>query len=142
MIEQAPHRLQRETPQKRFLRIGINALVVAMVALNWIATQLIAAALRYPPFLMGRIVGPLYQPFAWWIWQYHWPHASVRVGHVIMPLAAAWTLCNHIVFYPLIALMVCGGIVSGLLLKRPGPADLHGSANFGRAEDLKKAKLI
>jgi hypothetical protein len=71
MIERAPHRMQRESPQKKFLRLGIDAPVVALVLLNWLATQLVAAALHYPPFFMGRIIGPVYQPFAWCWWQYH-----------------------------------------------------------------------
>src|SRR6266481_10043227 len=85
MIERAPHRMQRETPQKKFLRLGIDGLVGALVMLNWIATQLVAAALHYPPFFMGRILGRSYQPFAWWWWQYHWPHSSVEIGRNIIP---------------------------------------------------------
>ena len=116
MIEQAPHRMGRETPHRRFLRIGIDALVAALVLLNWVATQLVAAALSYPPFFMGRIVGRIYQPFAWWWWQYYWPHNSVQIGDSIIPLERAWTLCQHIVFYPAIAIVIVGGIISGLLL--------------------------
>lgn len=142
MIEQAPHRMQRETPHKRFLRIGIDALVFALVALNWLATQLIAAALHYAPFLMGHLFGPLYQPFAWWWWQYHWPHAAVRIGRNVIHLERAWALCNHIVFYPLVALVVAGGLVSGLLMKWRGPADLHGSATWADRTEVKRAGLL
>jgi hypothetical protein len=142
MIEQAPHRMQRETPHKRFLRLAIDALVVLLALLNWIATQLVAAALHYPPFLMGRIIGHVYQPFAWWVWQYHWPHSAVRVGHDIISLERAWSLCQHIVFYPVIGFVIIGGLISGTLLKWRGPADLHGSASFGKTADLKKAGLI
>ena len=63
MIEQAPHRMGRETPHRRFLRIGIDTLVAALVLLNWVATQLVAAALSYPPFFMGRIMGHLLSAF-------------------------------------------------------------------------------
>jgi type IV secretion system protein VirD4 len=142
MIEQAPHRMQRETLHRRFLRIGIDALVVLLVVLNWIATQLIALALHYPPFFMGRIVGHIYQPFAWWVWQYHWPHAAVRVGQNIIALEKAWTLCDHIVFYPAIALAAGGGLLSGLLLKLGGPADLHGSASWADATTVKATGLL
>jgi hypothetical protein len=142
MIEQAPHRKGRETAPRRFVRIGIDSLVVALVVLNWVATQLIAAALHYPPFFMGRIVGRIYQPFAWWLWQYHWPHNSVRIGHRIIPLERAWTLCQHIVFYPALAIVIAGGIISGLLLKTRGLADLHGSASWGDSADASKADLL
>jgi hypothetical protein len=142
MIEQAPHRMERESPHKRFLRIGIDALVVLLVALNWIATQLVALALHYPSFFMGHLFWHVYQPFAWWWWQYHWPHAAVRIGQHIIPLEKAWTLCHHIVFYPAIALVVIGGILSGLLMKWRGPADLHGSASWGDGADARKAGLL
>jgi hypothetical protein len=142
IIEHAPHRMGREAPYRRFVRIWIDTTVAALILLNWLATQLIAAAFFYPRFFMGRLVWHLYQPFAWWWWQYHWPHASVRIGHTSVPLAAAWSLCNHLVFYPLIVLAVIGGIISGWLLKRRGPADVHGSASFGQAEELRKAELI
>ena len=142
MMEQAPYRQQREIAHKRFLRIGIDALVIALVALNWIATQLIARALGYPPFFMGRIVGRIYQPFAWWWWQYYWPHNAVRIGHSVIPLERAWSVCQHIVFYPAIAIVVVGGIISGLFLRTRGPADLHGSASWGNTGEASKADLL
>lgn len=141
MIERMPYRMQRESPQKRFLRLGIDALVVALVLLNWLATQLVASALRYPPFFMGRIIGPVYQPFAWWWWQYHWPHNAVQIGQNIIPLERAWTLCQHIVFYPAVGLVVAGGLISGLLFRGGGAADLHGSAEWGNEAEAKKARL-
>ena len=142
MIEQAPHRMGRETPHRRFLRIGIDALVAALVLLNWVATQLVAAVLSYPPFFMGRIVGRIYQPFAWWWWQYYWPHNLVQIGHSIIPLDRAWSLCDRIVFYPAVAIVIVFGIISGLLLKSRGPADLHGSASWGDGTEAKKVGLL
>jgi|SRR5690242_3348296 hypothetical protein len=141
MIEQAPHRIG-PTPYRRFLKIAMDTLVILLVVLNWIATQTIAAALHYPPFFMGRIAGHVYQPLAWWWWQYHWPRNAVRIGHQVIPLERAWAFGNHLVFYPVIALVVVGGMLSGLFLKWGGPADLHGSASFGETDDLKKAGLI
>lgn len=132
----------RETLHRRFLRLGIDAFVAGLVALNWLATQLVAAALHYPPFFMGRIIGHIYQPLAWWVWQYHWPHSSVQIGHAIIPLERAWRLCDRIVFYPAIAMVVIGALISGLLLKSRGPADLHGSASWGDATEAKKVGLL
>ena len=142
MVEQTPHRMGGESPLRRFLRIGIDGLVGMLGLLNWIATQLVASALRYPPFFMGRIVGHLYQPLAWWWWQYHWPHGAVRIGHNIISLQHAWDLCDRIVFYPIIALVIVGALISGLLLKSRGPADLHGSAEWGDGAAATKAKLL
>jgi hypothetical protein len=138
----APHRMQSETPGRKFLRLGIDALVIVLVAVNWLATQLIAAGLHYPPFFMGRIVGHVYQPFAWWWWQYHWPHEAIRIGRQIIPLDRAWQAGDHIVFYPVIALVVGGAVISGLLHKTRGPADLHGSAEWGNELEARKAKLL
>jgi hypothetical protein len=142
MTERAPHRMQSETPIRKFLRLGIDALVILLVALNWLATQLIAAALHYPSFFMGRIVGHVYQPFAWWVWQYYWPHNAVQIGHQIIPLDRAWHACDRIVFYPVIALAVGGALISGVLHKARGPADLHGSAEWGNELEAKKVKLL
>jgi hypothetical protein len=142
MIEQAPHRQQRESPHKRFLRIGIDALVMILVGLNWLATQLVAQALHYPPFFMGRIVGRLYQPFAWWWWQHYWPHNAVRIGRDVIPLERAWSLCDRIVFYPTIVLVVVGALISGLLLRARGPADLHGSATWANHAEVRRTGLL
>jgi hypothetical protein len=142
MIEQAPYRMQRETPHKRFMRIGIDSLVLLLIGLNWVATQVIASALHYPSFLMGRVFWHVYQPFAWWWWQYYWPHNNVRMGQRIISLEHAWSLCNHIVFYPLIALVVVGGFISGLLLKWRGLADLHGSASWADTAEVKRTELL
>jgi hypothetical protein len=142
MIEQAPHRMQRETPQRRFLRIGIDALVIVLVALNWMATQMVAAALRYPPFFTGRMIGRVYQPFAWWWWQHYWPHNAVQIGRQVIPLERAWTVCEHIVFYPTVALVLAGAIISGLLVKWRGAADLHGSAAWGDATEAREGDLL
>jgi hypothetical protein len=69
------------------------------VLLNWLVTQLVAAALHYPPFFMGRIIGQVYQPFAWWWWQYHWPRNAVhRAQH--HSFRAGLDAVPPIVFYP------------------------------------------
>lgn len=142
MIEQTPHHIGSESAHRRFLRIGVDGLVVVLTLLNWIATQLVAAALHYPAFFMGRIIGHLYQPFAWWWWQYHWPHGAVRIGHSVIPLTRAWSLCDRIVFYPIIGLVILGAIISGLLLKSRGAADVHGSASWGDGATAREAEVL
>jgi len=141
MIEHAPHRT-RAIPHRRFFKAGMDALVALLVALNWVATQIIAAALHYPAFFMGRIAGHIYQPFAWLWWQHHWPHSALRLSHQIIPLERAWSLCDRIVFYPTVALVVIGGLMSALLMKWSGPADLHGSAAWADSAEVKRTGLL
>src|SRR5215469_14523699 len=141
MTEHAPHRT-RAIPHRRFLKAGMDALVVLVVALNWMATQLIAAALHYPAFFMGRIAGHVYQPFAWLWGQYYWPHSALRIGHQIIPLERAWSLCDRMVFYPAAALVVIGGLLSALIMKWGGPADLHGSAAWADSVEIKRTGLL
>lgn len=142
MIEVTPHRIKQETSRHRFVRLGADALVVILVALNWLATQLIASVLHYPPFLTGRLFSFVYQPFAWFFWQYRWPHAAVRVGHYVVSLERCWTLCEHLVFYPVITLLVIGGLISGLLMRMDRTADLHGSAAWGGKADARRSGLL
>jgi hypothetical protein len=141
MTEQAPHRMQRLTPRQRFLRIGVDILVVVLVLLNWFATQLIAALLRYAPFLMGRLVGHVYQPFAWWWWWHHWPRGTVQIGHNLISLERVWRLCERIIFYPTGALLVVGGLAAVVLSKWGTPADLHGSASWADSAEVKRTGL-
>jgi hypothetical protein len=141
MNERAPHRLERSTQRDRFLRLWVDGLAILFIALNWAATQLVAYALRYPPFFMGRLFGHIYQPFAWWVWRYHWPHSGIRIGQQLLSLQGAWRLCAHIVFYPMIALVIVGAIPCLLLFGWSKPADLHGSASWGDSTEVRKAGL-
>jgi hypothetical protein len=141
MTEQAPHRLQRDTTGRRFLRYGSIGLVIAAVALNWWATQRAAVLIGFPP--TGRIVGHLYQPFTWWWWQHRWPSGfMVPVGNFGVPIEAIWKACEHVVIYPLLVLGVVGGIIGVLLNHQQPAADLHGSATWANVTEITKAKLL
>ena len=140
MNEQTPHRIEGESSQRKFLRMAIDALVVMEVLLNWVATQLAAAVMHHPSTLMGRILGHLYQPFAWWWWRYHWPQGAVRYGNQVYLLEPLWRICDGIIVFPPVVL---GGIVALIawMLIKPQQEDLHGSAQWADADEIKRIKL-
>lgn len=142
MTEQNPHRRQ-DTGAQKFLRYGSITLAVSAVALNWFATQRIAALIGYPVNLNGHIVGHLYQPFAWWWWAHRWPTGFVvPVGDFRVPIETIWKSCEHLVIYPLLAFGAIGGLIGALLNKKEAPADLHGSATWADTTEIKKAELL
>lgn len=141
MTEQAPYR-QRGQDGRKCLRIASEVLFVAMIALNWLATQYAATTMLYAPFLNGRIVAHVYQPFAWFWWQHYWPNNGLRIGNHIIWLAPMWRFCEHLAMYPMLAL---GGIalVTAVVLMQPHQAaDLHGSASWASTEEIEQAGLL
>ena len=140
MTEQAPHRMDGEGSQRRFLRMAIDALVLFEVALNWLATQLAAAVMHYPPVLMGRMFGRLYQPFAWWWWRFRWPQGAIRIGSHVNLLEPLWRICDGIILIPPVVL---GGIVAlaAWMLIKPQREDLHGAASWANLEEIKRSEL-
>ena len=141
MTEQAPHRLQAQSVERDFIRVASVALASGLITLNWLATQRVAATMRYAAFLNGRIAAHIYQPFAWWWWQHRWPQSAVRVGNRILFLAPIWRVCDHEVIYPMLILGAMAGLW-GLFLMKPRHADLHGSASWADAAEMKRAGLL
>jgi hypothetical protein len=141
MIEQAPYRLDGSSADRQFTRVTSVALALGLVGLNWLATQRAAAAMRYAPFLPGRLIAHIYQPLAWWWWQHRWPQSAVRVGNQIVFLAPIWRVCDHEVIYPMLILGAMAGLC-GLFLMKPRHTDLHGSASWADAAEMKRAGLL
>jgi hypothetical protein len=141
MTEQAPHRLQAQSVDRDFLRVASVALAAGLVTLNWLATQRAAATMRYAAFLNGRIAAHIYQPFAWWWWQHRWPQSALRIGNRILFLAPIWRACDHEVIYPTLILGAIAALCSVFLMK-PRRADLHGSATWADAAEMKRAGLL
>jgi hypothetical protein len=141
MTEQAPHRLQAQSVDRDFIRVASVALAAGLVTLNWLATQRAAATMCYAAFLNGRIAAHIYQPFAWWWWQHRWPQSALRIGNRILFLAPIWRACDHEVIYPMLILGAMAGLC-GLFLMKPRHADLHGSASWADAAEMKRAGLL
>lgn len=141
MTEQTPHRLQGQSVGHDFIRVASVALAVGLVALNWLATQRAAATMRYAAFLTGRIAAHIYQPFAWWWWHHSWPQGALRIGNRILFLAPLWRTCDQEVIYPMLILGAIAGLC-GVFLMKPRQADLHGSATWADAAEMKRAGLL
>jgi hypothetical protein len=143
MTKQNPHRVERNSSVQKFLRYGSIVLAIAAVTLNWWATQRVAALLGFPLNLNGRIVGHLYQPFAWFWWQHRWPNGfMVPIGDFGIPIETIWKSCERVVIYPLLAVGVTGGLIGVLLSQKEARADLHGSATWADTAEIKKAGLL
>jgi hypothetical protein len=141
MREQAPHRLQAQSVDRDLIRVASVALAAGLLALNWLATQRAAATMRYAAFLNGRIAAHIYQPFAWWWWWHRWPQSALRIGNRILFLAPIWRACDHEVIYPMLILGAIAALC-GVFLMKPRQADLHGSATWADAADMKRAGLL
>ena len=50
--------------------LGGAFLLLALLALNSVCTQFVAARLHYDEALGAPVVGTLYPPFAWWRWMF------------------------------------------------------------------------
>ncbi len=142
MTEQAPYRLQRKPAGRKFMCLASEALAVCLVGFNWLATQRAAAALHYPGSLNGRMAAHIYQPFAWWWWQYRWPQSALQIGRHVILLAPMWRACEHQVIYPMLALGLAAGLCGAALMTRRPPADLHGSATWADKAEMKRAGLL
>lgn len=132
MIEQTPYRLERQSGNRRFLRLASEVLAVGFVASNWVATQHAAAMMRFAPVLGGRLIGHLYQPFGWYWWAHQWPGA-------LTPISRS---CAHIVIYSMLVLGVLAGVCAVFVMSPRQAADLHGSARWADAAEIKKAGLL
>jgi hypothetical protein len=142
MIERAPHRLEQGFTSRRLLRLGTKILAGGFIATNCLATQRAAAGMHYPAWLSGRLIGRVYQPFAWWGWMRSWPDGGVRIGSRIVALAPLWRSCEHLAVYPVLGFGILGALIAVLLNRRQAPADLHGSACWADTTEIKKAELL
>lgn len=142
MTEQAPHRLERQSANRKFIRLASEVLALWFVAVNWLVTQRAAAVLRYTPFLSGRVIGHLYQPFGWYWWQHKWPDNAIRIGNRIILLAPMWRSCEHLVIYSMAVLGALTGVCALFLMGPRQAADLHGSATWADESEIRKANLL
>jgi hypothetical protein len=142
IIEQTPYRQRRQSPERNFLRATSKLAVLGFVAFNWLATQRAAAVMDYAPFLGGRLIAHIYQPFAWLWWQHRWSNNALRLGTHIVFLAPVWRSCEHVVIYPMLVLSGIAGLCAFFLMTPQQAADLHGSAAWANNQEIIKAGLL
>jgi type IV secretion system protein VirD4 len=144
MAEQRPYRVTGSGGAAvlgRVKRLSLLSFAAAFIAINQVTTQHAAGVLGDAPWL-GRPLfhlpefGPLYAPWAWIEWWIRW--------HAAPALAPLWTLCAREALYP--TAMIAGVACAAIAIARKGwlanTSDLHGSARWATARDLRAARLI
>ena len=144
MAEQRPYRLSGTAADTRLSQIKIVVLLslgAVFVVVNWMTTQHAARLFGYSPAL-GQPwcdfppVGSLYHPWNWMVWWLRW--------HSDPTLAPLWELCVHEAVYPMVTLTAIA--MGAIAVARRGwfqnPSDLHGSARWANARDLRAAGLV
>jgi type IV secretory pathway TraG/TraD family ATPase VirD4 len=142
MTEQAPYRLERQSANHKFIRLASEVLAVWFVVVNWAATQWTAAVLRYAPFLSGRLIGHLYQPFGWYWWQHRWADNAVRIGNRIILLGPMWRSCERLVIYSILVVGLLMAVCALFVMSPRQAADLHGSASWASESEIREANLL
>src|ERR1700693_3280666 len=143
MAEQRPYRILGFSADARLARAkrrAVLSLVGAFIAINWVTTQYAASVPRdaswlgQPLFhLRGEAV---YAPWSWIVWWTRW--------HWAPQLEPLWEQCAREALYPMaVVTAVC---CAAIAMVRHGwfanVSDLHGSARWATACDLRDARLI
>src|ERR1700746_3649485 len=99
MAEQRPYRSPGAVPLRLRQVKALTAvcLMTSFIAINWVTTQHTARAMGYSPRLGYPLlhlpwVGPLYCPWDWMVWAWHWKWVER-----MRPL---WLLSMREVLYP------------------------------------------
>ena len=113
----------------KFFLICIAVLALSYLAGNWATTQLIADALDYHELLPGRIYGYVFQPFAVDVWRSNAPLYDAIQNTIRQYFYVAWLVYGF-------GLFVCVQIYRGMVCMSS-----HGTADFAKAADIRKAGL-
>ncbi len=108
-------------------------LVIAVVALNSICTQFVAARVHYHPALGEPLFGSFYKPFDWWSWLfafYEGAPNTYNYAFVLFSIGVGVTLLCYVLYV---------GFATRSVRKHEG---VHGTAHFATFEDVKKTGLI
>lgn len=118
-----------EKDRNKFILICVVVLAVAYVGGNWATTQLIADALEYHELLPGRLFGHVFQPFAIDLWRSDAALYDAIQRTIRSYFYVAW------IFYS-IGIFICYQVYRSMTRMSS-----HGTADFAKAEDIKKAGL-
>jgi type IV secretion system protein VirD4 len=139
MAEYRPYRITNGGAQAQLTRvklIAVSSFLLLAVLINWIVTQHVARLFGYAPGLGPSLIGNIYAPWGWLVWWTRW--------HWAEQLQPLWELCIRQAAYPLIILAMGTGGVIGLAryFLSGTSSDLHGSARWATAADVRSAGLI
>ena len=118
-----------EKDRNKFILICVVVLAVVYVGGNWATTQLIADALEYHELLPGRIFGNVFQPFAVDLWRSDAELYDAIQRTIRSYFYVAW------IFYGM-GIFICYQVYRSMIRMSS-----HGTADFAKAEDIKKAGL-
>jgi type IV secretion system protein VirD4 len=143
MAEQRPYRFPGFSVDLRLARtkrLAGFSLIGAFIAINWVTTQHAANVLRHAPWLGHPLFhfngAAFYAPWSWIVWWTRWYWAP--------QLEPLWKECAREALYPMaVVTAVC---CAAIAMVRHGwfanVSDLHGSARWATASDLRAARLI
>lgn len=118
-----------EKDRTKFFLICIAVLAVSYVVGNWATTQIIADALDYHELLPGRIYGSLFQPFAIDQWR-----SDAAIYDAIKITIRKYFYVAWIVYG--VGIFICYQVYRSMIRMSS-----HGTADFAKAADIKKAGL-
>ncbi|HKV53713.1 MAG TPA: type IV secretory system conjugative DNA transfer family protein [Candidatus Binataceae bacterium] len=143
MAEQRPYRIPGFSADARLARVkrrAVLSLVGAFIAINSVTTQHAASLLRRASWLGQPLFhlsgGAVYAPWSWIIWWTRWYWAP--------QLEPLWKECAREALYPMavVTAVCCVAIAMARHGWFANVSDLHGSARWATARDLRAARLI
>jgi len=124
---------EKNTSVARARILGGVLLVLALIAINSVCTQFIAARLQYHPSLGQPIFGTLYQPFAWWQWMfrfYRYAEHTYNYAFVIFAVGVMVAMLAYVLYV---------GFATRSVRKNEG---IHGTAHFATLEEVQASGLL
>lgn len=113
--------------------IGGVLLVLALIAINSLCTQFVAARLHYHPSLGQPFLGTLYQPFAWWGWLfsfYRYAEPTYNYAFILFAVGVLVAMLSYVLYV---------GFATRSVRKTEG---LHGTAHFASFADVQASGLL
>lgn len=123
----------KNTSVARARIVGTILLVLAIIAVNAIATQFVAERLQYHPSLGAPFAGKFYQPFAWWSWMlkhYRFAEHTFNYAFVIFAVGVLIVMLGYVLYV---------GMTTRSSRKH---GDVHGTAHFARPEEIRESGLL
>lgn len=123
----------KNTSVARARILGGALLVLALIAINTICTQFIAARLHYHPSLGQPLFGTLYQPFAWWRWIfsfYGYAEQTYNYAFVIFAVGVMMAMLVYVLYV---------GFATRSSRRNEG---IHGTAHFATLEEVQESGLL
>ena len=116
-----------------FLSFLFTLLIIAILIINQVATQYIAAAFGYDIALGKPIFGHIYEPFHWIIWIFQFGSTNKQFFNLVIINTGAAMIGVIILF-----------VVLKLLLYRQAKSydDVHGSAHWAKQNEIEKMGLL